>query len=157
MYVCGAQVGRHRDVGVMSNLLDVVKTQHDSLWVDLAPCGSIFTKLFANNKFNASPELLQQPRLYSKSELVQTTVNARLTWEATGTWNKEQYLKAMKKWFPGESPKLLNVEDGKNDKEPSTDYKPPSTRCRTSGDDAAADVDEPAAKRVTRVTNNNKK
>ena len=51
----------------MSNLLEVVKTQHRSLWVDLAPCGSIFSKLFMNNYFNASNELLQQPRLYSKS------------------------------------------------------------------------------------------
>ena len=131
----------------MSNLLDVIKTQHSSLWVDLAPCGSIFSKLFMNNKFNASQELLQQPRLYSKADLVQTTVNAKLTWDATGKWNKEQYLQGMNKWFPGESPKL---EDDKDDATPSTEYKPPSTRRRALGDDAADE--EPSSKRVTRVT-----
>ena len=144
--MCVAQVSAHRNAGVMTNLIDVLKTEHSSLWVDLAPCGSILAKLYMNNKFNASPELLQQPRLYSKADRVQTAVQAILTWEATGIWNKEQYLTAMNKWFPSCSPKLLTVED---DVTPSTEYNPPTTRRRALDEDAAP-VGEPSAKRVTR-------
>lgn len=108
------------------------------------------------------PKIGSKPQcLYSKSDLVQTSVQAKLTWDSTGTWNKEQYLKGMKKWFPGEVPKLLTVEDGKDDVEPSTHYNAPSTRRRcTLGDDADAEEpptkraakEEPPTKRVTRVT-----
>ena len=109
-------VAAHRNVGVMTNLMTVVKTKHDNLYCDLLPCFSMNAKFYLNNYFNASNEMLKMSGLYDKRTHVGTPMNAKLTYERGGTWNKEMYIKVMNKFFPGEQHKLLSAE-------PATDAK----------------------------------
>ena len=70
-----------------------MKTVHSYLYCDLKPCFTKVAKVYLNNYFNPSPEMLQLPGLYSKRTTVKTTINAKLSWQRGGMWNKHMYLK----------------------------------------------------------------
>ena len=72
---------RHRQVGVMSNLMDVVKDEYPSLYCDLVPCLSNNAKFFLNNKFNPSPEMLIMPGLYLRDGVTPDLSHCRHTTE----------------------------------------------------------------------------